>query len=73
MSALPPSAPRRLPPWPVLAGLVAVIGVLVAFPPFRVVSTKTAPGHPGGAPAAPVAFDAVAFADQFWTGQLHPG
>jgi predicted lipoprotein len=72
MPASTPSAPRRLPPWPVIAGVVVVIGVLVIFPPFRVVSTTTAPGHPGGAPVASAAFDAVAFAGQFWTGQLQP-
>lgn len=67
--------PRRATPrWPglVLIGLTVIL--LVAFPPFRVVSLKTgaAPGHPGGAPATSTAFNAAEFAGQFWTGQLQP-
>jgi predicted lipoprotein len=70
MSTSTTNAPRRLPPWPVITGVVAVIGVLVAFPPFRVASIKTATASVANAAAG--AFDASAFAAGFWTGQLQP-
>lgn len=65
---------RAAPRWPAIVLVVLAAGLLVAFPPFRVVSRKpgSAPVQPGGAPAAPAAFDAAAFAAGFWTGQLQP-
>jgi predicted lipoprotein len=71
MSIAPTSASRRLPPWPAIAAAVLFLGVLVAFPPFHVVSLKSG-AAPGGVPGAPVAFDAAAFSAGFWTGQLQP-
>lgn len=68
---------RRAPflAWPVIVGGIAFIGLLIAFPPFRVVTKRT-----GDAPATnastgvttAAAFDPVAFAGKFWSDQLAP-
>lgn len=61
---------RAAPRWPVLVLPVLAVSLLVAYPPFRVVSLKSGPAP--GVPGATAAFDAVAFAAAFWTGQLQP-
>lgn len=61
--------------WPVIAGSAALLGLLIAFPPFRIVAKRT-----GDAPAtlastgvaAVTAFGPAAFALQFWDEQLSP-
>jgi len=69
MSAAPPSARPRLP-WPVGVALVVLIGLLMAYPPFRVVS-QHARAEAAGAAAAQ-AYDPVAFAATFWETKLLP-
>lgn len=66
-------APRRAPVrWPWLAATVALVALLVVYPPFRVVS-KPAPGTAApSAPGAAAAFDPVAFATEFWSARLLP-
>lgn len=61
---------RHLPPWPVIAGVVASIGLLVAFPPFRIASKNRVAQAAATATAA--AFDPVTFVAGFWTGRLQP-
>lgn len=58
---------RAAPRWPAIVLGVVAVGLLVVFPPFRVVSLRS-----GAAPGAPVAFDAAAFSTSFWSGQLQP-
>lgn len=70
MSVPTTNAPRRLPPWPVLAGTVVLIGVFVVFPPFRVASKSMVAQTAATASAA--AFDPVGFVAGFWTDQLQP-
>lgn len=70
MSAAPASAPRRLSPWPVLVGVAAVLGLLIAYPPFRLTSRQAAAA--GAATAAAVAFDPAAFVAEFWVARLQP-
>ena len=52
------------------------VGLLLVFPPFRVVSLKPGSsaegGGRGGGPATPVAFDAEAYVSGFWASQLLP-
>ena len=61
--------------WPVIVAGVACAGLLVAFPPFRIVTKRagdapTANAATGVAVAA--AFDSAAFAGKFWSDQLVP-
>jgi predicted lipoprotein len=60
------TASLRLPPWPVVVAVLAIGGLLVAFPPFRIVSRNAA------AMSAPEAFDAAAFVGTFWIERLLP-
>jgi predicted lipoprotein len=64
----PSTAPAslRLPPWPVVAAVLAIAGLLVAFPPFRIVSKNA------GARIATGAFDPVVFVESFWSDRLQP-
>lgn len=69
---------RRAPflAWPVLAASIAFVGLMIAFPPFRIV-TKRAAGDAIATNAstgvtAAAAFDAIAFAGKFWSDQLVP-
>lgn len=53
--------------WPVVTAAVLVAGLLVVYPPFRVVS-RTAPAAMPAAAAGP--FEPAAFAAKFWAGPL---
>ncbi|MBL9212777.1 MAG: DUF2291 family protein, partial [Opitutaceae bacterium] len=71
------STPARAPrPWAAFALAALGLGLLVVYPPFRVVSKRAAggSGSPAGATAstAPAAFAPAAFAETFWTTQLLP-
>lgn len=71
------SSPARPPrPWIAFALAALGLGLLVAYPPFRVVSKRAAggAGGPAGTTAstAPAAFAPAAFAETFWTAQLLP-
>ncbi len=70
MSVTPTSVPRRLPPWPLIAGVLAGIVLLAVFPPFRIVSNSAVAQSAAAATAA--AFDPVAFVARFWNEQLQP-
>lgn len=67
-----PAARRAPVRWPWLAAGVALVGLFVIYPPFRVV-TKPAPGTAAGStPGVAAAFDPVAFATEFWSARLLP-
>jgi predicted lipoprotein len=69
MSAAPaPARPR--PPWPIVVALVALVGLLIAFPPFHVVSQRAR--AEAASAAAAQAFDPAAFAATFWEAKLQP-
>lgn len=76
MSAVPTtetSAVRRAPVlWPWLAAAVVVAGLLVVYPPFRIVPRSGAAGPPVSGVAAAAAFVPASFAAKFWTEQLQP-
>lgn len=68
------SSPARAPrPWAALAAAALGLGLLVLYPPFRVVSKRATSGQAGttGSAASP-AFAPAAFADDFWAVQLLP-
>lgn len=65
-----PSPARRRWPWPVVVALVGLVAVLVAFPPFRVVSRQARASEAAAAQVS--AFDAVAFTRDFWSARLLP-
>ena len=64
------AASRRRIAWPLIVFLVAVIGLLVAFPPFRVVSKEGAAQTAVAATAGD--FAPAMFVEKFWTEQLQP-
>ena len=63
---------RRVTVWPVLIPVVAVVGLLAVYPPFRIVPRGGAAGPAASAGAASVAFEAVTFGGKFWSEQLQP-
>ncbi len=68
---------RRKPfvAWPVIVAGVGFAGLLVAFPPFHIVTKRADDAPPANASTGVVAvaaFDAVAFAEKFWSDQLAP-
>lgn len=65
-----PDRPRASAPWLMVACAVLVLGLLVAFPPFRVVRAGSA-GGPSSIGGAAV-FDPVGFAEAFWNERLLP-
>lgn len=68
-----PSPVRRAPVlWPWLAFGVAVVGLLVVYPPFRIVPRGGAAGKPASAGAASAVFEPVTFGEKFWSEQLQP-
>jgi predicted lipoprotein len=75
MGAPAGSKARREPfvAWPVIVAGVVFAGLLVAFPPFRIVTKRAGDAPTANAStgvAAVAAFDAVAFAGKFWSDQL---
>jgi predicted lipoprotein len=77
MGAPAGSNARREPfvAWPVIVAGVVFAGLLVAFPPFRIVTKRAGDAPTANAStgvAAVAAFDAVAFAEKFWSDQLAP-
>lgn len=54
--------------WPWIVAGVAFVGLLVVFPPFRVVSRQASAA--GAATAAAGAFDPAAYVAEFWTSRL---
>ncbi len=65
------SAPRRAPVrWPWLAASVVLVGLLVLYPPFRVVSKRASASAAIAATSS--AFEPAAFAAEFWTAKLLP-
>lgn len=56
----------RLPAWPVVVAVLALGGLLVAFPPFHIVSKSAAARTTTGA------FDPVGFVGTFWSDRLQP-
>lgn len=76
MTSPEPTPAARLPvPWPVLASGLVAVGLLILYPPFRIVPRNPSADGGGartaGAPLAP-AFSATAFAERFWSEQLQP-
>lgn len=65
-----PAARRVSVAWPLPVAGLAVLALLVIYPPLRIVSRTTA--TPAVAPGEAVAFEPVAFAAQFWSGRLQP-
>lgn len=65
-----PSSARRSVPWPALAALLALVAVLVVYPPFRIVRRGATPSGTNASTAA--AFDSAAYAAEFWAKQLRP-
>lgn len=65
----PADRSRAVRPWPVLVGAALLLGVLVAFPPFRIVNLRHPPAP---AAAAAAGFEPAGFAARFWTEQLQP-
>jgi predicted lipoprotein len=64
---------RLFDSWPAILTGVALLGLLIAYPPFRVVSRKVHEGNKSAAVSAAAAvFDTVAFAEKFWTEKLLP-
>lgn len=57
--------------WIRVAAGVALIGLLVVYPPFHVVRRHVADA-PKAVASDPAAFDPVAFAAKFWTNRLQP-
>jgi Predicted periplasmic lipoprotein len=55
-------------PWPAWAAAAAFVGLLIAYPPFRVVSKSVAQN----APVADGAFEPKSFAENFWSETLLP-
>jgi predicted lipoprotein len=77
MGAPAGSNARREPfvAWPVIVVGVVFAGLVVAFPPFRIVTKRAGDAPTANAStgvAAVAAFDAVAFAEKFWSDQLAP-
>jgi predicted lipoprotein len=68
-SASSPTRVRR--PWIACTLAALGLGLLVAYPPFRIVSQRDAGGS-GGPAGSPAAFAPAAFAEAFWTAQLLP-
>jgi predicted lipoprotein len=58
--------------WPVIVAGVVFAGLLVAFPPFRIVTKRAGDAPPANTSTGVAAFDAVAFAEKFWRDQLAP-
>lgn len=70
-TGIPPASPAAAPrPWAWLVIGLGLAGLLVAYPPFRIVSQKAAAA--GVAAVAAQAFDPAAFVAAFWTGRLQP-
>lgn len=63
------SARARPLVWPWVVGAVLLIGLLVLYPPVRVVRTPVAGSAPGAAAAS---FSATAFVETFWLKRLQP-
>jgi len=57
-------------PWGWIIVILAALGLLIAFPPFRIVSKKDVSATVAGHGAA--AFNAADFVDRFWREQLQP-
>lgn len=71
MSNSTTSNSRRGPSaWPWIVAGVAFVGLLVVFPPFRVVSRQASAA--GAATAAASAFDPASYVAEFWTSRLLP-
>jgi predicted lipoprotein len=71
MTSSTTSNSRRGPSaWPWIVAGVAFAGLLVVFPPFRLVSKKAVAA--GAEIAAAGAFDPAIFVAEFWTAQLQP-
>jgi predicted lipoprotein len=72
MSRPSTSSPARASiPWRWIAPVIAVIAVLVAFPPFHIVPLGS-DGKRVRTGGAGVGFDAPKFAEKFWTEKLQP-
>lgn len=65
-----PTARRVSVAWPLPVAGLAVVALLVIYPPFRVVSQSAVARSAAAATAA--AFDPVAFVAGFWTDRLQP-
>lgn len=58
-------------PWPAWLAVLVFAALLIAYPPFRIVS-KSAPKAPSSADGAAAVFEPKAFAEKFWNEQLQP-
>lgn len=61
--------------WPVIAGSAALLGLLIAYPPFRIAAKRTgavSATHASTGVAAAPAFEPAAFAVKLWDEKLAP-
>ena len=70
VSVSSPATPRRRFSWALIAFLVVMVGLLIAYPPVRFVSKQAAATT--AATAAQNDFAPVAFVETFWSSKLQP-
>lgn len=59
--------------WPTLTAGIGLVGLLIAFPPFRIVSLNSHKGNQSAAAnTATAVFDMAVFSEKFWSEKLLP-